>query len=379
MTEWTAQQQDLRDGIATWCESFNEGHLARDGASEFDPAVWKLVCRSGLLGLPFEERWGGLGQDLQTTMYVLEELGRRNRDGGLSFSISTQIVSTGIPLQRFGSDRLKERYLPGICDGGTITAHAITEPDSGSDALAMRTRVRRRGDEWILDGSKTFITNAPIADLITVYARTDEDRGPLGITAFLVERDTPGLSVGPPMPKMGLKTSPLAEVFLDSCAVPHDRVLGRVGMGYLILDYVMKWEVLLSFVITLGEMQHRLDRCLDYAKQRRQFGKPIGSYQAVANKLVEMKIGIETARLWMYETARRFTARQDVQSDVAICKLLVSEANLASALSAVQIFGGSGYMTETGLEKDLRDAVGGTIYSGTSDIQRNRIAAMLGL
>lgn len=379
MTEWTAQQQDLRDGVAAWCERFNEGHLARDGASEFDPQVWKLVRRSGVLALPFEERWGGLGQDLPTSMYVLEELGRRNRDGGLSFSISTQIVSTGIPLQRFGSDRLKERYLPGICDGGTITAHAITEPDSGSDALAMRTRARRRGEEWILDGSKTFITNAPIADLITVYARTDEDRGPLGITAFLVERDTPGLSVGPPMEKMGLKTSPFAEVFLDSCAVPHDRVLGRVGMGYLILDYVMKWEVLLSFIITLGEMQHRLERCLDYAKQRRQFGKPIGSYQAVANKLVEMKIGIETARLWMYDTARRLQGRQDVQTEVAICKLLVSEANLASALSAVQIFGGSGYLTEMGLEKDLRDAVGGTIYSGTSDIQRNRIAAMLGL
>jgi alkylation response protein AidB-like acyl-CoA dehydrogenase len=379
MTEWTEEQRDLRDGIAPWCEAFSEGHLARDGASEFDPRVWKLVRESSILGLPFQERWGGLGQDLPTTMYVLEEFGRRCRDGGLSFSISTQIVSAGIPLQRFGSERLKERYLPGICDGGTVTAHAITEPDSGSDALAMRTRARPDGDGWILDGGKTFITNAPIADLITVYARTDPDRGPLGITAFLVERGTPGLTIGPPMEKMGLKTSPLAEVHLDSCPVPHDRVLGRPGLGFLILDHVMKWEILLCFVIALGEMQHRLERCLAYAKERRQFGKPIGSYQSVANKLVDMKIGIETARLWMYETARRLQDRQDVQSEIAVCKLLVSEANLASALSAVQIFGGSGYMAETGLEKDLRDAVGGTIYSGTSDIQRNRIAAMLGL
>jgi alkylation response protein AidB-like acyl-CoA dehydrogenase len=142
---------------------------------------------------------------------------------------------------------------------------------------------------------------------------------------------------------------------------------------------VMKWEILLSFVINVGEMQHRLERCMEYAKQRKQFGKPIGSFQSVANRLVEMKIGADTSRMWLYRTARKLQNKQDVVTDIAISKLLTSEANLSSALAAVQLFGGAGYMTETGVEKDLRDAVGGTIYSGTSDIQRNRIASVLGL
>ena len=377
---WTEEQQDLRAGLAAWCDRFSEQHLDRDRAEHFDALVWKQVCASGILGLPFADSLGGLGRDLATTMYVLEELGYRCRDSGLSFSIATQIVSAGIPLQRFGSDQLKSRYLPGICAGETVTGHAISEPDSGSDALAMRTRARREGERWILDGAKTFVTNAPIADLITVYARTGgEGDGPFGITAFLVERDTPGLTVGTPLAKMGLRTSPTAELFFDGCEVPHANVIGRAGNGFLVMDHVMKWEILLSFVINVGEMQHRLERCVQYAKQRRQFGHPIGSYQAVSHKLVEMKIGVETSRMWLYRAAERFAAKQDAVSDVAIAKLVTSEAHLASALAAVQIFGGAGYMAETGVEKELRDAVGSTIYSGTSDIQRNRIAAMLGL
>jgi alkylation response protein AidB-like acyl-CoA dehydrogenase len=377
--EWSDEQQALRDGVAQWCGALNEGHLERDQSASFDPGVWKLVRESGILGLPFQERWGGLGQDLTTTMYVLEELGRRCRDGGLSFSVVTQIVSAAIPLQRFGSESLKERHLPAICDGESVTGHAISEPDSGSDALAMRTRARRDGDRWILNGSKSFVTNAPVADLVTVYARTDQDAGPLGITTFLVERDTPGLTIGPPLAKMGLRSSPMAELFFDDCSVPHANVIGRPGSGYLVMEHVTKWEILLLFIVNVGEMQHRLDRCLEYAKQRRQFGERIGSFQSVAHKLVEMRIGVDTARQWLYSTARRLEKKQDVLTDIAICKLLASEANLASAISAVQIFGGGGYLAETGLEKDLRDAVGGTIYSGTSNIQRNRIASMLGL
>ena len=379
MPDWTEEQQALREGLAQWCGQFNERHQERDKTGRFDPVAWKAVRASGILGLPFEERWGGLGQDLLTTMYVFEELGRGCRDGGLSFSVATQVVSAGIPLQRFGSEALKERYLPDICEGEAITGHAISEPDSGSDALAMRTRAVRDGDHWIIDGSKTFVTNAPIADVITVYARTGRNDGPLGITAFLVERDTPGLTVGQPLEKMGLKSSPTAELFFDGCSVPAANVIGAPGSGFLVMDHVMKWEILLSFVINVGEMQHRLERCMEYAKQRKQFGKPIGSFQSVANRLVEMKIGADTSRMWLYRTARKLQNKQDVVTDIAISKLLTSEANLSSALAAVQLFGGAGYMTETGVEKDLRDAVGGTIYSGTSDIQRNRIASVLGL
>jgi alkylation response protein AidB-like acyl-CoA dehydrogenase len=377
--EWNADQVDLRAGIAQWCEALSAEHIERDEAAEFSWDKWKLVCQSGILGLPFGEQWGGLGQDLITTMGVLEALGEGNRDGGLSFSVTTSMASTGVPLEAFGSAALKERYLPRICSGDLIGAHAITESEGGSDALKMLTTAERDGDAFVLRGSKTFVSNGPIADVFVVYARTRPEGGALGITALLVDRDTPGLSVGKPMKKMGLRTSPLSELFFDDCRIPATQVVGRVGGGFLVLDYVMKREILFSFIINVGEMQHRLDRCLAYAKSRIQFGQPIGSYQAISHKLVDMRIRVDTARKWLYDTAHRLLAGHNVTTDMAIAKLLTSEGNLASALAAVQIFGGHGYMVETGLEKDVRNAVAGTIYSGTTEIQYNRVASMMGL
>jgi alkylation response protein AidB-like acyl-CoA dehydrogenase len=376
---WTADQIALREGLASWHKALSEDHVEQDAEGVFPWDKWTLVRATGLLGLPFSEEWGGLGQDLLTTMYVLEGLGEGCRDGGLNFSITTSMVSTGVPLQRFGSPGLKARYLPLICTGEAIGAHAITEPESGSDALHMRTKAVRDGDVFVLNGSKTFVSNGPVADLFTIYAKTHPDGGPLGVTAFLVERTTPGFEVGKPITKMGLKTSPLSELFLDDCVVPATNIVGQVGGGFLLLDHVMKWEILCSFIVNVGEMQHRLGQCVEYAKTRIQFGKPIGAFQQIANKIVDMKIKVETARKWLYDTAAKLAAGENVTVDIAISKLLTSESNVASALAAVQIFGGNGYMSEYGLEKDLRNAVAGTIYSGTTEIQYNRIASMLGL
>jgi alkylation response protein AidB-like acyl-CoA dehydrogenase len=178
---------------------------------------------------------------------------------------------------------------------------------------------------------------------------------------------------------MGLRTSPLGNLTFSDCVVPAANMVGRKGKGFLLLDYVMKWEVLCSFVISLGAMRYRLERCIDYAKTRRQFGAPIASCQLVASKIVEMKIGLDTTRNWFYDTAARLVAGEDVMIDVAVAKVLASEANVASATNAVQIFGGRGYLTEFGIEKELRDATGGTIYSGTSEVQRDKVARMLGV
>jgi alkylation response protein AidB-like acyl-CoA dehydrogenase len=377
--EWNADQVALREGLAPWHQALSADHIEQDEQGAFSWNKWKLVQQSGILSLPFDKRWGGLGQDLITTMYVLEGLGEGCRDGGLSFSVTTSMASVGIPLERFGSAGLKDEYLPRICSGEAIGAHAITEADGGSDAMRMRTRADRDGDHFVLRGSKTFVSNGPIADLFVIYAGTHPAGGPLGTTAFLVERDTPGLEIGKPVKKMGLRTSPLSELFLDGCRIPASQVIGRVGGGFLVLDHVMKREILFTFIINAGEMQHRLDRCVDYARTRTQFGKPIGSYQAIANKIVDMKIRLETARKWLYDTAERLAGGRNVTVDMAIAKLLTSESNVASSLAAVQIFGGNGYMTEYGLEKDVRNAVAGTIYSGTTEIQYNRIASMLGL
>ncbi|OEJ25412.1 acyl-CoA dehydrogenase [Streptomyces agglomeratus] len=379
MITWTAEQREFRDLMVPLADELNEGHIEWDEKEEFPYDKWKTIQRSGLLAVPFREEWGGRGQSLPTTMYALEGLGYHSRDAGLNFSASTQIVSTGIPLQRFGSKALKDRYLPRILDGSLIGAHAITEPDHGSDATNIQSVAVKDGDDYVINGSKMFISNATIADVFLLYVRTGEAGSPLGISVFLVERDTPGLSVGPNIRKMGLHSSPLAEVFFDELRVPASNMLGSEGAGFLILDYVMKREILFSFSINLGEMQHRLERVVAYARSREQFGRPIGKFQGVSHKIADMKIAVETARKWLYDTAEKVVANKDSTIDVAATKITVSEANKATALTALQIFGGYGYLTEHGIEKDVRNALAGTIYSGTSEIQRNRIASMLGL
>jgi alkylation response protein AidB-like acyl-CoA dehydrogenase len=329
MIHWSEQQRSLRDGLARWHGALSADHIALDGEGAFPWAKWELIRQSGLLRLPFGEEWGGLGQDLLTTMYVLEGLGQGCRDAGLNFSVSTHIVSTGVPIQRFGTGDLKRRFLPRICEGSAIGAHAITEPESGSDAMSMRTTAVADGDGFVLKGSKCFVSNGPVADLFVVYARTNPKLGAWGVTAFLVERGTPGFSVGRPIDKMGLRTSPLSELFFDDCRIPAGNVIGKPGLGFSILDYVMKREILCSFIINVGEMQHRFERCVEHARSRRQFDRPIGSFQSVANKIVEMKIGVETARAWLYLTASRLLANENVTVDIAIAKLLASEGNLS--------------------------------------------------
>lgn len=349
-----------------------------DARGEFAREKWPAIQRSGILGLPFKEEYGGAGRSLTETMRALETLGYVCRDAGLSFSTSTQIVSVGVPLQMFGSEELVAEFLPRIISGELITAHAITEPGHGSDAMNIATTAKRDGDEYVIDGGKMFITNAPIADLFLLYVRTGAP-GPFGLSVFLVERDTPGLEVGPALDKMGLRTSPVSEVTFEGLRVPASRRLSHEGAGFLILDYVMKREVLFSFSITLGEMAHRLERTVAYAKSRRQFDQPIGKFQAVSHKIADMKIAVETSRKWLTDTGAKVEASKDATIDVAATKTVVSEANQRTALDAVQIFGGKGYLTATGIEQDVRNAVGGTIYSGTSEIQRNRIASLLGL
>jgi alkylation response protein AidB-like acyl-CoA dehydrogenase len=379
MRVWTDEQHAVRQSFADSFAVWGDGHVRRDQQGEFPAGKWKLIGESGLLRLPFDAEWGGAAQDLLTTMYVLEGLGYGCRDSGLNFCVSTQIVSAGIPIQRFASPYLKERYLPGICDGSLIGAHAITEREGGSDVAAMQTTASQRGDDFVLNGEKCFISNGPIADVFVVYARTGTGNSPFSITTFVVDRDTPGLEIGPPIEKMGLRTSPFCHLKFTNCVVPKTNIIGHVGRGFVVLDYVMKWEILCNFIINVGTMQNRLERCIEFARSRIQFGAPIGSYQLIASKIVDMKIGIGTARMWLYDTAEKFLAGTDVMMEIAVAKLLASEANLNSALDAVQIFGGRGYITECALEKDLRDATGGTIYSGTSEVQRSKIARMLGV
>lgn len=377
--DWNDDQKALRKGLGQYYEALNAGHLQDDAAEVFNRSKWQLLKESGAIRIPFAEQWGGLGHDALTLVYVLEELGYGCRDAGLLFALATQVVSAAIPLQKFGSEELKERYLSRLVAGEIISAHAISELSAGSDAMAMSTTATPTGDGYLLNGGKTFITNGPIADVITVYAKLDSGEGPQGITAFLVQTDTPGFNVGAPIAKLGLNTCPFCELEFTDCRVPAENVVGRPGAGFFILEHVMNWEILCIFIMMVGEMQDRMERCIAHVKKRTAFGVPIASNQYVAGKIVDQKLGIETSRKHLYDTARRFAKGRSVTTEISMAKLVTSEANLASALAAVQLFGGRGYMREYGMEKGLRDAIGAPIYSGTNEMQRVRIASMLGL
>jgi alkylation response protein AidB-like acyl-CoA dehydrogenase len=255
----------------------------------------------------------------------------------------------------------------------------MTEPNSGSDAYSIVTKAVKNGNKYILNGIKTFISNAPIADILLVFAVTDKSKGFAGISAFIVEKNFPGFSVGKPLDKMGLKTSPTGEVILEDCEVPIENRLGKEGSGTAIFNAEMEWERSCLFACHLGAMERQLEACIKYARDRRQFGKPIGKFQSISHKIADMMARIELSRLILYKVAWMKTQGKKAPIESAIAKLYISESYVNSSLDAIQLHGGYGYMTEFGIERDLRDSIAGKIYSGTSEIQRNIIANWLGL
>ena len=255
----------------------------------------------------------------------------------------------------------------------------MTEPDTGSDAFALRSTAERRGDVFVLNGTKTFITNAPVAALFVAFASTDPTAGFAGISAFLVERGSAGLTVGSPFKKMGLRTSLMSEVIFDGCEVPAENVLGKLGSGMAIFKHSMLWERSCILASAVGTMERQLERSIAYARERKQFGQRIGKFQAVAHRIVEMKTRLEAARLLLYRQAWLLGRDTLSDADAAMVKLFLSEALVDSSLDALHVHGGYGYMTEYELERDVRDAIAGRLYSGTSEIQKNIIAASLRL
>jgi alkylation response protein AidB-like acyl-CoA dehydrogenase len=360
----------------------NEGVIARDEASAFDRDGFLACAELGLLGLPVPEQYGGLGLDVVSCMVAMEALGYGADDQGLAFAINTQLWTCELPILKFGTEAQKQRYLPKLVTGELIGGHATSEPGSGSDAFAMQTKAVEDGEHWVLNGSKTFITNAPIADVLIIFASTatGEKRGfGGGLSAFLVDMDTPGVSVGKPLHKLGLRTSPTAEVTLEDVRVPATAMLGKKGGGAAIFNAEMEWERSCLFACHLGAMERQLERCVTYAQERVQFGQPIGNYQAVSHRVANMKLRIELARPMLYKVGWLKDRGERAVLEAAIAKLYVSEAYVQSSLDAVAIHGGYGYMAEYEMERMLRDSVGSVLYSGTSDIQRNLIARWLGL
>lgn len=377
---WSDQQRELFTTIERFAKAeLNHNLIERDSAGEFNHEGWKKCGAMGIQGLAVPAEYGGLGQDPLSTVGALERLGYACRDNGLVFSMNAHMWTVCAPLVGFGTEEQKKKYLPGLCDGSLIGGNAMSEPASGSDAYSMRTTAAKKGDRYILNGSKIFVSNGPVADMVVAFATTDKSKGAAGITAFLVEKSFKGFSVARKLDKMGLRTSPMAELFFEDCEVPEENRLGKEGAGSSLFTHSMTWERGCILASAVGSMQRLLETCISYAKQRKQFGQPIGKFQLIGSKIVDMKLRLETARGLLYKGAYQRSIGRSAVMEAALAKLHISDSWIKCCEDAMQIHGGYGYMTDYEIERELRDAMGSRIYSGTSEIQRNLIASLLGL
>ena len=377
---WTEEQLAYKKAVIEFAQKeLNEGLIERDRDGVLSRQNWKKCANFGITALPIPEKYGGADADIMTSMLTMEGLGYGCKDNGLIFGMNAQLWSVQMPILTFGSEELKKKYLPGLCNGKLIGAHGMSEPDSGSDAYALRTRARRVAGGYVLNGSKTFVTNATVSDLSVVFANVDPEKGMWGITAFIIETGSPGFTISQDIEKMGLRTSPMAELVMQDCFVSESNRLGKEGAGSRIFNHSMEWERACILASNLGTMERQLEETVGYARERVQFGQPISKYQSVSNRIVNMKIRLETARLILYKVAWLKKMGKPAMLEAAIAKLYLSECFVESGLDAIRTLGGYGYMSEFEVERNLRDAIGGTLYSGTSDIQRNIISRLLGL
>lgn len=346
---------------------------------EFSRDAWRACAAFGVQGLALPHEYGGTQASLRTTMAVMEGLGIGCEDNGLLFALNAQMWSVELPLLRFGSEEQRRRYLPGLASGELIGAHGMTESGSGSDAFSLATTAEHRGDSYVLNGEKWFITNAPAADLAIIFATVDGSLGVGGISAFIVERGTAGLAIGENEEKMGMRGSTIGRLTFTDCVIDEHQRLGGEGGGAAIFNSSMEWERAAILSVCAGAMQRELDRCIEYAKTRRQFKEPIGRFPAVSNRIADMKVRLEASRALLQRVAELKDSDQPAWLEAAVAKLFISEAWVQSSLDAQLVYGAFGYMAENGIERQVRDSLASRIYSGTSDIQRLVIARWLGL
>jgi len=377
---WTDEQRRLSQAAVEFArKELNADLAALDHQARFPHKAWLRCAEFGVQGLPVPEALGGQGADLVTTALILESLGYGCQDNGLLFAINAHMWSCTVPIWKFGTDSQRRRYLPALCDGSMIGVQAVTEAGSGSDAFAVATKAVPDGDHYVLHGSKIFITNAPVSDVLIVLARAGGSGNADDLCAFIVERDSPGLTVGQPFDKLGLRTSPLGEVTFTDCRVPASRLLGGPGAGMAVFSTTLDWERSFILASALGTMRRQLEESVGYASTHSRFGQPIGKNQSVANRIVDMRVRLDAARLLMYQVAWLKDQGRRTTLESAIVKLFLSEAFVESSVAAFETFGAQAYLTGQAQERNLRDSLASRIYSGTSDIQRVIIGRLIGL
>ena len=375
LTKLSEEEELFRDTVRDFAEREVRPRVAAmERASTVDPELLATCFELGLMGIDIPESHGGAGGSLLMTVLAVEELSAVDASVAIFVDVQNTLVNT--LLRKWASDDVKRRFLPRLASN-LLGAYALSEPDSGSDAFGLQTRATKRGNRWILEGRKLWITNGAEAGLFVVFANSDFAKGYKGITAFAVERAFKGFGVGKKEDKLGIRASSTCELILDGCEVPEANVIGEVGVGYKVAIETLNTGRIGIGAQMIGVARGALTAALKYAKERKQFGKPIGEFQAVQFQLAQAATELEAARLMVYNAARLETAGEPYTTQAAMAKLFASQVAERVTSLAVELFGGYGYTKEYPVEKFYRDAKIGTIYEGTSNMQLNTIAKQL--
>lgn len=377
-------QQELVDATTAFAREHLNGRAAdNDRTGTFDREAWQRCAGFGVLGWPVPTEHGGAGLDPLSCVLAFEALGYGCRDNGLIFAINNHVWACTSYLLAHGTADQLRRWLPDLAAGTLVGAHALTEPEAGSDVLSLTTSARRDGDHYLLNGVKTFISNAPVADLFVAFARTGGDHTPGGpqrqLSAFVVPARAPGVRLTRTWEKAGLRAPPMGELTLTDAVVPAADRLGEEGDGYRIFTSVVELERGFMFASCVGALRRILETAVAHASSRRQFGRPVGGFQAVAHKLADMRVRVELAQLILHRYGWLKANRRVALLESSILKLFVSESLVASSLDAMQLHGARGYVSDFEVEREVRDALATTIYAGTSEIHRSIIARLTGV
>ncbi len=346
-----------------------------DKSDEFPMHLWKEMGELGLLGITVPEEYGGVDMGYLAHVVALEEISRASASVGLSYGAHSNLCVNQIKLN--GTEEHKQKYLPPLVSGDKVGALAMSEAGAGSDVVSMKLRADKRNDRYILNGSKFWITNGPCADTLVVYAKTDPDAGPRGITAFLIEQEMAGFSVAQKLDKLGMRGSPTGELVFEDCQVPYENVLGEEGKGVNVLMSGLDYERVVLAGGCVGVMHACLDVVMPYVHERKQFGQPIGEFQLMQAKIADMYAAMNSARAYVYAAAAACDRGQVTRQDAAACCLYAAEASTQCALEAIQAMGGAGYLNESPAGRLLRDAKLMEIGAGTSEIRRMLIGREL--
>lgn len=347
----------------------------RDEEERFDRELFDQMAELGLTGIPWPEEYGGIGSDYLAYVIAIEELSRVCASTGVTLSAHTSLA--GWPIFKFGTEEQKQKFLRPMAEGKKIGAYGLTEPGSGSDAGGMKTIAKRDGDHYILNGSKIFITNGGIADIYVVFALTDPESKQRGTSAFIVESDIPGFSVGKKESKLGIRSSPTTEIMFEDCRIPVENLLGEEGQGFKVAMQTLDGGRNGIAAQAVGIAQGALDASVEYARERHQFGKPIAAQQGIGFKLADMATDVEAARLLTYQAAWLESEGLPYGKESAMSKVFAGDAAMKVTTEAVQVFGGYGYTKDYPVERYMRDAKITQIYEGTQEIQRLVISRML--